>query len=88
MTYQGPTSEKHTKLHLILFFTIYTPARRQRFDLILVNQVTWGNLTIPKDIKGRSVLLIIITNCKSNLYSRFRLELYCKCIEIRHPVRV
>ena len=52
MTHQGPTSKKHTKLHLILLFTIYAPARRQRFDLI----VTWGNLTIPKDIKGRSVL--------------------------------
>ena len=70
MTHQGPTYKKHTKLHLILFL-LYAPARRQRFDLILVNQVTWGNLTVPKDIKGRSVLLIIIKNCKINLYSRF-----------------
>ena len=30
----------------------------------------------------------LITFCKINLYSRFRLELYCKCIEIRHPVMV
>ena len=44
-----------------------------------------GQSNDPKDNKGRSVLLIIITNCKINLYSRFRLELYCKCIEIRHP---
>ena len=44
-----------------------------------------GQSNDPKDTKGRSVLLIIITNCKINLYSRFRLELYCKCIEIRHP---